>query len=125
MAVDTPSKTAPPPGEPPRGRASRLAPWAGMIAAFLGAMVQHQGIGDALHFHCGNGMGTANLYAGIVALGLMAIGGVISWRVARSDTGEPGTRRFIAHMSLMAVALFALMVVWQTLAGLLVPSCPG
>ena len=106
-------------------RRSGLAPWAGMIAAFVGAAVQHQGIGDALHFHCGNGMGSANLYAGIAALVLMAVGGAISWRVARDDRGTGGTRRFVAHLSLMAVALFALMVAWQTLAGMLVPSCPG
>jgi hypothetical protein len=96
-----------------------------MIAAFVGAAVQHQGIGDALHFHCGNGMGSANLYAGIAALVMMAIGGLISWRVLRTAAEEPGTRRFVAQLSLMAVALFALMVVWQTLAGMLVPSCPG
>ncbi|NUS38937.1 MAG: hypothetical protein HOQ02_07930 [Lysobacter sp.] len=112
-------------GPPPSVRGSRLAPWAGMIAAFAGALVQHQGIGDALHFHCGNGMGSANLYAGIIALALMAVGGAISWRVARDDGDANATRRFVARLSLMAVALFALMVVWQTLAGMLVPSCPG
>lgn len=111
--------------DPPPVRRSGLAPWAGMIAAFVGAAIQHQGIGDALHFHCGNGMGSADLYAGVAALVVMAIGGAISWRVARADPDATGTRRFVAHLSLMAVALFALMVAWQTLAGMLVPSCPG
>lgn len=111
--------------EPPPVRRSGLAPWAGMISAFVGVAVQHQGIGDALHFHCGNGMGSADFYAGIAALVLMAIGGAISWPVARRSQDVTGTRRFVAQLSLMAVALFALMVVWQTLAGMLVPACPG
>lgn len=125
MAVDPSPKTVPPIEPPKPPLSARLAPWAGLIAAFIGAGIQHQGIGDALHFHCGNGMGTANLYAGIVALVVMAIGGVISWGVLRTAPEEPGTRRFVAQLSLMSVALFALMVVWQTLAGMLVPSCPG
>jgi hypothetical protein len=112
-----------PPGDTPRAH-SRFAPWAGLVAAFLGAMVQHQGIGDALHFRCGPGMGRADVIAGVVAVIVMAAGGAISWSALRADRSEPGTRRFVAQLSLMAVALFMLMVVWQTLAGLIVPSCP-
>ena len=121
MAVGLPPTDAPPAGLP---RRSRLAPWAGMIAAFLGVMVQHQGIGDALHYRCGPAVNRADLVAGAAALLLMAIGALVSWRVLRGDADATGTRRFVAQLSLMAVALFALMVVWQTLAGLIEPSCP-
>ena len=86
-------------------------------------MVQHQGIGDALHYRCGPGMNHADLVAGVVALVLMAIGALVSWRsLRRAGTGLP-THRFIAQLSLMAVALFALMVLWQTLAGFIEPAC--
>lgn len=122
MAVDLPPRDAPPPAG--STRASRLAPWAGLIAAFAGVMVQHQGIGDALHYRCGPAVNRADLIAGVIALLLMAIGALVSWRVLRADVDATGTRRFIAQISLMAVALFALMVVWQTLAGVLEPSCP-
>ena len=118
MAVNDP----PPPAMP--HAPSRFAPWAGLVGAFLGAMVQHQGIGDALHFRCGPGMGRADVIAGVVAVVVMALGGAISWSALRADRSDAGTRRFVAQLSLMAVALFMLMVVWQTLAGLIVPSCP-
>ena len=85
-------------------------------------MLQHQGIGDALHYRCGPGLNRADLIAGVVALLVMVLGGVVSWRVLRAP--PDATRRFVAQLSLMAVALFALMVVWQTLAGVIEPSCP-
>lgn len=110
-----------PPGPPRR----RYAPWAGLVAAFLGAMVQHQGIGDALHYRCGPSLNRADLVAGAVALLIMAVGGLVSWSALRTETDTTGTRRFIAQLSLMAVALFALLAVWATLAGVIVPSCPS
>ena len=122
MAVDMPPRDAPPSADTPRR--SRLAPWAGLVAAFLGVTVQHQGIGDALHYRCGPALNRADLVAGAIALLLMALGALVSWRVLRADPDATGTRRFVAQLSLMAVALFALMVVWQTLAGVLEPSCP-
>ena len=111
-----------PPPEIRRGR--RFAPWAGLVGAFVGALVQHQGIGDALHYRCGPGMNDADVVAGAVALLIMALGALMSWRALRNEDGT-GTRRFIAQVSLMAVALFALLVVWATLAGIIVPSCPS
>jgi hypothetical protein len=86
----------------------------------IGAMLQHQGIGDALHFSCGFDAQAADLTLGLVALVLIAIGALFSWRALGS---EP-TRRFIAQTSLGVAALLALMVVWQTIAGIvLVPPC--
>jgi len=103
----------------------RFAPWAGSVAAALGVLLQHQGIGDALHFDCGFGAAAANLVAGGVALAIMAVGGWVSWASVRGEADEEASpRRFVAHLSLMAVALFAVMVVWQTMAGLIVPACP-
>ena len=103
---------------------SRLAPWAGMVAAALAALVQHQGIGDALHFDCAFGARGANLVAGLAAMLLVLLGGAWSWRACRgpSDSAEP--RRFVAGLSVMAAALAALLVAWATLAGFLVPACP-
>lgn len=112
-----------PPPEIRRGR--RFAPWAGLVGAFVGALVQHQGIGDALHYRCGPGMNDADVVAGAVALLIMALGALISWRALRHEADGTGTRRLIAQVSLMAVALFALLVVWATLAGIIVPSCPS
>ena len=98
-----------------------LRPWAGLIASMLAAGGQHQLVSDGLHFDCRFGDG--NLAVGIVALLLIVVGAWISWRALRAHPEPESARRFVAQMSLMAAALFALLVLWQTMAGLILPSC--
>ncbi|HEY2394581.1 MAG TPA: hypothetical protein VGH81_01200 [Rudaea sp.] len=102
-------------------RRSRLAPWAGLATGMLAAGGQHQGMSNALHFGCGVGQST-DLMVGISALLLIVIGTCISWRALASSEAT-SARRFVARLSLMAAGLFALMVVWQTLAGFIEPAC--
>jgi hypothetical protein len=100
---------------------SELKPWAGLLAGMLGAGLQHQLVSDAMHFDCRHGGN--DLVAGIGALVLIAIGALLSWSALRSHPDPESPRRFVAVMSLMAAALFALMVCWQTLAGWIRPAC--
>ena len=99
-----------------------LKPWAGLIAGMGGAGLQHQLVSDSLHFDCRNG--DYALLVGIVALLLIALGGLVSWSSVRAQPAdaEP-TRRFVAHMSVMAAVLFALMVLWGLMAGIILPGC--
>ena len=95
-------------------------PWAGVAASMVAVMLQHQGIGDALHFSCGFDARAADVALGLVAIVVLAIGALLSWRALGGDA----TRRFVAQVSVGVTALFALMVVWQTIAGIvLVPPC--
>lgn len=98
-----------------------LKPWAGLFAGMAGAGLQHQLVSDSLHFDCR--YGDYHLLAGIAALVLIALGGLVSWSSLRSNP-DRGTRRFAAHMSLMATVLFALMVLWGIMAGVILPACP-
>ncbi len=99
-----------------------LKPWAGLIASMGGAGLQHQLVSDSLHFDCRNG--DYALFVGIVALLLVALGGLVSWSSVRGHQADAApTRRFVAHMSVMAAALFALMVLWGLMAGLILPGC--
>ena len=98
-----------------------LRPWAGLIAGMLGAGGQHQLVSDGMHFDCR--FGENDLLVGIVALLLIALGAWISWRALRAHPAPGSARRFVAQMSLMAAALFALMVLWQTMAGFILPAC--
>ena len=98
-----------------------LKPWAGLIAGMIAAGGQHQLVSDALHFDCR--FGEANMLVGAVALALIAIGAWISWRALRAHPEPESSRRFVAQVSLMAAALFALMVLWQTMASLILPAC--
>jgi len=98
-----------------------LMPWAGLVAGMLAAGGQHQLVSNALHFDCG--FADHGLSTGVLALLLIALGAWMSWRALRAHQ-EPGSaRRFVAQMSLMAAAFFALMVLWQTMGTLVLPRC--
>jgi hypothetical protein len=98
-----------------------LKPWAGLLAGMAAAGGQHQLVSDAMHFDCR--YGRYDLLVGVAALVLIAIGALLSWSAVRGDR-EPGSaRRFVAHMSLMAAGLFTVMVLWQTMAGVILPAC--
>jgi len=99
-----------------------LKPWAGLIAGMGGAGLQHQLVSDSLHFDCSNG--DYALLVGIAALLMIAFGGLVSWSSVRAHQADAApTRRFVAHMSVMAAVLFALMVLWGLMAGLILPGC--
>ena len=100
---------------------AELKPWAGLIAGMGAAGAQHQLVSDALHFDCR--YGASNLVVGIVAFVVIVLGALISWSALRAEPDPESSRRFVARMSLMTAALFALMVVWMTLAGWMVPAC--
>lgn len=96
-------------------------PWAGLLAGMAAAGGQHQLVSDAMHFDCR--YGRYDLLVGVCALVLIAIGTLLSWSASRVHR-EPGSaRRFVAQMSLMAAGLFAVMVLWQIMAGVILPAC--
>ena len=104
-----------------RPNVAELKPWAGLLAGMAAAGGQHQLVSDAMHFDCR--YGRYDLLVGIAALVLIAIGALLSWSATRVHR-EPGSaRRFVAHMSLMAAALFTVMVLWQIMAGVILPAC--
>ena len=99
-----------------------LKPWGGLIAGMGGAGLQHQLVSDSLHFDCRNG--DYALLIGVAALLLIALGGLVSWSSVRAHQADAApTRRFVAHMSVMAAVLLALMVRWGLMAGLILPGC--
>jgi len=100
---------------------SELLPWAGLIAGMAAAGVQHQLLSDALHFDCD--FDRYGLPVGTAALALIALGGWLSWRALRRHPQPGSARRLVAQMSVMAAALFAVMVAWQTMATLMLPGC--
>jgi hypothetical protein len=100
---------------------SGLKPWAGLVAGMAAAGLQHQLISDAMHFDCR--YGNADITVGIVALLLIAFGALVSWTSLRTHRDPASPRRFVAQMSLMAAVLFALMVGWQIMAGIILPAC--
>jgi hypothetical protein len=100
---------------------AELKPWAGLIAGFGAAGLQHQVVSDSLHFDCSYGHG--NTAIGLIAFIVIAIGAWISWSALGVLLGSQESRRFVSHMSLLAAALSALFVGLMTLAGWILPAC--
>lgn len=107
-----------------RSASLAFAPWAGSIAAPLAWVIHHQGLADSLYFHCAVGDGGAPLVLGLALLALILGSMALSWsaRGAGGD-GAARNRRFIAGMSVGMGLLFGLAIIYQTLAGVILPGC--
>jgi hypothetical protein len=106
---------------------SSFAPWSGLLAGMLGEGLHHQVLSDALRYDCTRGGALQGLVLGVAVLLFMGAGAWASWASrGHPDPGDPrqGVRHFLACMSVMAAALFAIGVAWQTMAGFIVPPCP-
>lgn len=104
-------------------RKADVMPWTGLVAGMVAAGLQHQVVSDSMHFDCRNGH--ADVAIGIAALVVIVIGAWVSLRALRANAGADAMRAFVARLGLMGAALFALLVVWQTLAGFILPACPA
>jgi hypothetical protein len=108
--------------------ASWLAAWAGLVAAPMAWALHQQVLADVTSARCTASGASLTLLVGLAAGLVASIGGLVSLRAWRRGGGtawgmhdEP--RRFVAAMSAMAGALFLLVILLQTLAGLIVPEC--
>ena len=101
-----------------------LMSWAALALASL-AWFGSQQIGSDISFaRCHSNGPIVTGLIGLAALALTALGGALSWRIL-SARGEPEARTFPALVGLMAAALLALAIVWQTVAAFLIPDCFG
>jgi hypothetical protein len=110
-----------------RDRLAGIAPWSGLIAAGTAWGMHQQVVSEALHFDCSATADGTGIALGLVALGIVVGGAIVSWRAlpsSDSSTARSAMRRFIVHMSVMAALLAALGLGFHILAGALLPGCP-
>ncbi len=102
-----------------------LAPWAGLLTAPVAWYAHQQGSGGLVYFRCAASQPSINLLAGLVALAVTAAAGAWSWTAWKRGSAAPAMdlTRFTALVSVLAAAVFCLAIGFQTLAGLLIPSC--
>jgi hypothetical protein len=99
----------------------KIFSWAGIFVG-AGVWFSAQQLGSNLAFAaCPSSSPLFNLLLGIVALLLIAGGGLLSLRIWR--TREDGARPFIALVGMGASAFFSFAILLQTLAGLIIPRC--
>jgi phosphoglycerol transferase MdoB-like AlkP superfamily enzyme len=97
-------------------------PWAGLALGTFGAGLAHQLGADSTFQDCRLGSPLVVAVGTIVGLVLIALGAAGSWRIYGTE-GEGPARRFIAAVSLMACALYAIAVVLPLIAAMVIPRC--
>jgi len=102
--------------------------WAGLIVGPVAWALHHQGGSNFNYADCRAWDGTAVVLTGVLALAAVLGAGGLSLSAWRRGGGAAGAShdppgRFVAGLSLMSAALFALTILIQMAAGLLVPAC--
>jgi hypothetical protein len=100
----------------------RFMPWAGLALGTIGYFFEHQLGSDSTFQDCRVGSPLIVVIGTIVALAIIALGALGSWRVYGGDSETPA-RRMIAVVSLMACGLFALATILPFIASMLIPRC--
>lgn len=98
-----------------------LWPWAGMIGAGAGWILDHQIGSDGTFYNCEAGS-SATLIVGVIALLVTAVSGMASFRLWRS-AAETHARRFIALTAWLFAILLGLAILLPTMAALIIPQC--
>lgn len=105
---------------------TRLRPWAGWIGAVAGWVLSDQAGSDLAQLDCASARPPVMLAIGAAGL-FCVIGGsfmALSCRQSRADAaGGADVDRFIAGTGLLAAGIFALAIIFQTMASLIIPPC--
>ena len=102
-------------------RAIRFStPWAGLFAGPIAWAVSTQLNYALASWECEHGKRIVPFVAlGLAVLALL--GGLLSWRSRKA--GDGGTEQFLATLGVLAAALFALVILMQGAAGLILNGC--
>lgn len=111
----------------PAPQSPRWPAWMGLVLGGLAWALHHQIGSNVTYADCNLGL-IATLAAGLVALAVAVLGTFISLRAWRRAGGAPhesqeAPARFVAALSVGGGALFALTILVQLGAGLVVPAC--
>jgi len=97
-------------------------PWAGLALGTLGYFLAHQIGGDATFQDCRVGSPWIVLVGTLIALGVIALGVLGSWRIYAAE-GEAPARRLVAVVGLLACALYVIGVLLPLIAAMIIPRC--
>jgi hypothetical protein len=98
-----------------------LWPWAGLIGASLGWILDHQVGGDGIIFNCARGSVLTTI-VGLLCLLLTLASGFASYRLWRGDA-ETAARRFVGLLGALLALLLSIAILLATIAGFIMPAC--
>ena len=97
-------------------------PWAGLALGTLGYFLAHQIGGDATFQDCRAGSPWIVLLGTLIALAVIGLGALGSWRIYAAG-GEAPARRLVAVVGLLACALYVIGVVLPLIGAVIIPGC--
>ena len=97
-------------------------PWAGLALGTVGYFIAHQVGGDSTFQDCRVGSPLVVIIGTLVALSIIGLGALGSWRVHVGEE-EGQARRLVAIVGLMACALYSIGVMLPLIAALIIPRC--
>lgn len=102
----------------------RVRPWIAFVLPIAAWFVFQQGVGGPLHVNCAVGRPWLGPLWGGASLLLCGVAARIAWPQARVEgEGIRGVVPWLARVALLSAGVFALAILFQTLATLIVPSC--
>lgn len=105
---------------------TRIRHWAGWIGGIAGWALSDQAGSELAQFDCVRAHPGVMIAIGLAGLAIVAAGCLAAWPHWRRETRGPDigmVHRFIAGTGLLAGAIFALAIVFQTVAALIIPQC--
>jgi hypothetical protein len=97
-------------------------PWAGLALGTTGFFLAHQIGSDATFQDCRTGSPGVVILGTLIGLFLIAVGALGSWRIYAAEDEGPA-RRFVAIVSVLSCALYAIGVLLPFIAALVIPRC--
>jgi hypothetical protein len=108
-----------------RKAAELVLPWAGIIGAGIGWFLTQQIGANLAHGRCDLAELWVVALLGLIGLGLALGGALLALKVWRRGEAESEARRFLALLSAMLAGLLSVAILFQTVAGFLLPQCFG
>jgi hypothetical protein len=102
-----------------------VTPWAGLLGGGFGWFLTQQVGSNQIFDNCGSADPLFVLFIGLAGLVMAGGGAWLALPVWRGPGAAHGARRFIAITGIGMAALFALAIILQTAASLIIPRCFG
>lgn len=103
---------------------ARTRAWTALLLPPLAWYVHQQGIGGPLHVNCHVAAGGLAVVWGVVSLIVCAAAAWLAWPLARRSREASGSVAcWIARLAIFGAVVFALAIVFGSLASALVPAC--
>jgi hypothetical protein len=100
-----------------------MLPWAGIIGAATGWFLTQQVGSNLVQDRCDLGEWWIVGLLGLLGLSLALSGSLLALKVWRRGEAESEARRFLALLSAMLGGLLSIAILFQTVAGFIIPQC--